>query len=45
MGLDLDLQVGGPPLRLLEGKDAPGILGIVDQGDTRETGAHLLEQL
>ncbi len=31
-------QGGRPSLRFLEGRDAPGIVGIVDQRDAREFG-------
>jgi hypothetical protein len=39
------LQAGCPPLRLLEGQDAPDIFGVVDQRDARELGEGLPEEL
>ena len=42
--LEPDAQSGRPPLRLLEGQDAPGVVGVVDQRDARELRRGLPEQ-
>src|SRR5207245_1776794 len=43
--LELDAEGGRPSLRLLEGRDAPGVVGIVDEGDTGKLGMDLSQQL
>src|SRR5262245_1492263 len=42
--LEPDAQVGCPSLRLLEGRDAGWIVGVVDQRDARKLRIDLLEE-